>query len=149
MPHSNPFWAILLDAGSDAPPAGSTRLLVTHQKQYLPYCDRVLVLREGQVTAFGTWTELQELTELQAKTAALVPCAASQVVEFEKGRDETVDAVVIDLLFDKGRGSRESNRGGEGGRMTGRGSGERGDWVSRLSAPHVSSPKNLLVSSTV
>ena len=67
------------------------------------------------MTAFGTWTELQELTELQAKTAALVPCAASQVVEFEKGRDETVDAVVIDLLFEKGEGAGNRTGGEKGG----------------------------------
>lgn len=37
---------------------GSTRLLVTHQRQYLPACDRVLVLRDGQLIAQGTYAEL-------------------------------------------------------------------------------------------
>ena len=38
--------------------AGATRLLVTHQRQYLPSCDRVLVLRLGRLVAEGTQAEL-------------------------------------------------------------------------------------------
>ncbi|KAL4420399.1 hypothetical protein ABPG75_010055 [Micractinium tetrahymenae] len=38
--------------------AGSTRLLVTHQRQFLPGCDAVLVLRGGQVAFRGTYAEL-------------------------------------------------------------------------------------------
>ncbi len=61
-------------AGSDAAaavncrcigPAGlmarATRVLVTHQRQYLPQCDRVMVLRQGRVHAFGTWPEIAAL----------------------------------------------------------------------------------------
>ena len=40
---------------------GSTRVLVTHQRQYLPRCDRVAVLRDGALVALGTWQELMEL----------------------------------------------------------------------------------------
>jgi len=36
-------------------------LLVTHQRHFLPLCDRVLVLRDGAVVALGTWTELAAL----------------------------------------------------------------------------------------
>jgi len=36
----------------------TTRLLVTHQRQFLPRCDRVLVLRAGRVLALGTWEQL-------------------------------------------------------------------------------------------
>jgi ABC-type bacteriocin/lantibiotic exporter with double-glycine peptidase domain len=41
--------------------AGSTRVLVTHQRQYLPACDRLLVLRHGRVAAAGTFAELADL----------------------------------------------------------------------------------------
>lgn len=41
--------------------AGSTRVLVTHQRQYLPRCDRVAVLRGGRLVALGTWEELAPL----------------------------------------------------------------------------------------
>ena len=41
--------------------AGSTRVLVTHQRQYLPACDRLLVLRHGRVAAAGTFAELSGL----------------------------------------------------------------------------------------
>ncbi len=48
--------------------AGSARILITHQRQYLPQCDRVLVLRGGRVHAIGTPVELalMKLPELQA-----------------------------------------------------------------------------------
>ena len=40
---------------------GRTRLLVTHQKQFLPLCDRVLVIRKGRVAALGAWRDLKAL----------------------------------------------------------------------------------------
>ena len=46
--------------GPDGVMAGSTRLLVTHQKQYLPFCDRILVLKDGIVVAEGTYDHLVE-----------------------------------------------------------------------------------------
>ena len=47
---------------------GSTRILVTHQRQFLPSCDRVLILRAGRMQALGTWDQVaaMELTELTA-----------------------------------------------------------------------------------
>ena len=36
-------------------------MLVTHQRQYLPACDRLLVLRQGRVAAAGTFAELSGL----------------------------------------------------------------------------------------
>jgi ABC-type multidrug transport system fused ATPase/permease subunit len=47
-----------------APFARCTRVLVTHQRQYLPRCDRVVVLRGGQVAAVGTWEELSRRDDL-------------------------------------------------------------------------------------
>jgi len=38
--------------------AGKTRILVTHQMQYLPMADRIVVLEQGQVVACGTYKEL-------------------------------------------------------------------------------------------
>jgi ABC-type bacteriocin/lantibiotic exporter with double-glycine peptidase domain len=47
----------LLDAlaGPDAP---WTLFFVTHAPEVLAVCDRVLVLRDGDLQAFGTWTEV-------------------------------------------------------------------------------------------
>ena len=39
-------------------PAGCTRLLVTHQRQFLPACDTLVVMRGGQVACSGTYAEL-------------------------------------------------------------------------------------------
>ena len=36
----------------------ATRILVTHQKQYLPRCDRILVVRGGRILEEGTFSEL-------------------------------------------------------------------------------------------
>jgi hypothetical protein len=56
--------------------AGTTRLLVTHQRQFLPGCDEVLVLRGGTVAYRGTYAELM---------AAGVPEAAAAQGELRAG----------------------------------------------------------------
>lgn len=43
---------------------GCTRLLVTHQRQYLPACDRVLVLRAGCIIADGSYELLRSQEDL-------------------------------------------------------------------------------------
>ena len=55
---------------------------MTHQRQYLPQCDRVLVLREGRVHAAGTPAELapRNLPELQATDGAL-PALLGRIVK--------------------------------------------------------------------
>lgn len=39
----------------------ATKVLVTHQKQYLPQCDIIYVLREGRISHRGTYDELAAL----------------------------------------------------------------------------------------
>lgn len=36
-------------------------MLVTHQRQFLPKCDRIAVLRQGHLIALGTWVQLLPL----------------------------------------------------------------------------------------
>ena len=52
-------------------------MLVTHQRQYLPACVRLLVLRGGRVAAAGTWAELAGLglSELHIPAGACARCA--------------------------------------------------------------------------
>lgn len=50
----------------------ATTLLVSHQKQYLGHCDRIIVLRDGRVAALGTYDEL---------SAAGVPEVAVQDID--------------------------------------------------------------------
>ena len=38
--------------------AGTTRLLITHQRQYLPACDLILVMAGGRIVDRGTYAEL-------------------------------------------------------------------------------------------
>ena len=52
---------------------GSTRLLVTHQRHFLPQCDRILVLKHGHQKALGTYSEIAatahaELAQLENET---------------------------------------------------------------------------------
>ena len=37
----------------------STRLLVTHQRQFLPLCDRIVLMNEGRIEVLGTWKEVE------------------------------------------------------------------------------------------
>ena len=39
--------------------AGKTRILVTHQTQFLPQCDNVVVLSQGEVRATGSYQQLK------------------------------------------------------------------------------------------
>lgn len=40
---------------------GATRLLVSHQRQFLPKCGRLIVLRGGRIVADGSFQQLQSL----------------------------------------------------------------------------------------
>ncbi|GAX82138.1 hypothetical protein CEUSTIGMA_g9566.t1 [Chlamydomonas eustigma] len=59
--------------------AGSTRVLVTHQRQYLPKCDRVMVMRGGRCAALGTWEEVSLLDLPELKAGATAAGAAAEV----------------------------------------------------------------------
>lgn len=37
----------------------STRVIVTHQRQFLPQCDRIAILRHGRIVAFAPWEHLK------------------------------------------------------------------------------------------
>ena len=50
---------------------GSTRILLTHQRQFLPRCDRVLVLRAGSIQALGSWEEVAGLNLPELTAGAL------------------------------------------------------------------------------
>ncbi len=54
--------------------ASATRVLVTHQRQVLPRCDRVLVLRQGRPLALGTWQEVAALQLPELTAGARLPC---------------------------------------------------------------------------
>eukprot|EP00210_Caulerpa_lentillifera_P006266 g5985.t1 len=45
-------------SGVDGLMKNSTRLLVTHQKQFLPNCDRIILMNNGEIECIGTWNEL-------------------------------------------------------------------------------------------
>lgn len=36
----------------------STRLLVTHQRQFLPRCDRIVIMNNGRIDCVGTWNQV-------------------------------------------------------------------------------------------
>ena len=59
--------------------AGKTRLLVTHARHYLPRCDRVAVVRNGEIVALGTPSELagKKVPELVAAVREAAASASS------------------------------------------------------------------------
>ena len=66
--------------------AGSTRLLVTHQRQYLPSCDLILVMAGGRIVEQGTYAEL----------------AARGISQVIATQGETPEWKWVDLRFDCG-----------------------------------------------
>ena len=43
----------------------ATRVLVTHQRQFLPECDSIVIMKNGKIEASGTWDELADHEMLQ------------------------------------------------------------------------------------
>ncbi|KAG2430853.1 hypothetical protein HXX76_009827 [Chlamydomonas incerta] len=141
------FERVLGPAGLMAVRCGTTRLLVTHQEQFLPLCDRVLLLRGGRQAALGPWSEVQQL---RREPLALAPAAgASAAAESAVSTPVTVGTATADAAVDSGAdagGANDSSgeqRGsmgrartviagwvGTGGRLTmwggGGGGGDRG-----------------------
>lgn len=62
---------------------------MTHQRQHLPACDRVIVLRGGRIAADGSFAELQarDIAELRADTAAELDDAAYDQSIHRSSRD--------------------------------------------------------------
>jgi hypothetical protein len=82
---------------------GATRILVTHQTQWLHACDRVLVLRDGAIAADGPWAALRAdpaLSELAAAVAAAATDGALDVdgpeaTDTDAGDDMDGDAIAV------------------------------------------------------
>lgn len=41
--------------------SGKTRILVTHQLQYMPLVDMIVVLKDGEIVELGTYEELMKV----------------------------------------------------------------------------------------
>ena len=69
---------------------GTTRVLVTHARHYLPRCDRVVILRGGRVAHVGTPAELAALG-----VPELAPSATAPPVDVDAAADaaDDLDAV--------------------------------------------------------
>ncbi|XP_002967127.2 putative ABC transporter C family member 15 [Selaginella moellendorffii] len=69
--------------------ASKTVILVTHQVEFLPVADLILVLNDGRITQSGTYTQL-----LQAKTDFSVLVGAhNKAMEVMNQADKTLDSV--------------------------------------------------------
>ncbi|CAD7702664.1 unnamed protein product [Ostreobium quekettii] len=81
---------------------GSTRLLVTHQRQFLPLCDRVIVLRCGEIVANGPWRDLQNqgFDELKSTTDLQQLAHPQRTLSIE----ETLESVGGDMETDGNNG---------------------------------------------
>jgi ABC-type multidrug transport system fused ATPase/permease subunit len=99
---------------------GKTRLLVTHQTQYLSQCDRVVYMHEGRVVASGTYDELlaedarNGLVDLKLLGSSRQR-GAREVVETEEGAGNKA----------AGTGKEEGAKGADEGKG-GNAAGERG-----------------------
>eukprot|EP01041_Mallomonas_annulata_P004968 gene4968-9939_t len=87
---------------------GKTVILVTHQLQYLPFGDRVLLLNgRGEQTFFGTYDQLKDNKELLASAgvvgteAAMSPYKSEQKLQRMYSDDtESGDASGVELNYD-------------------------------------------------
>ncbi|GLC33196.1 hypothetical protein PLESTB_000360400 [Pleodorina starrii] len=87
---------------------GTTRLLVTHQRQYLPKCDRVLVLRGGRLQAAAPWPQVAalRLPELTAGHGGMggggegAAAAGGGVEAVEATVDEALDEMAAEAAAD-------------------------------------------------
>ena len=61
--------------------AGKTRLLVTHQTQYLSYCDRIVILHDGKIIAQGSYNELLQQSMSQCDTESYCELNLSKFFE--------------------------------------------------------------------
>lgn len=82
-----------------------TRVLVTHQLQYLPFVDRIYVMNDGTVQASGTYQQLQEqgvdfVGLLQAEAEEKTK---GKAVEAEKATDD--QALADDDVLEGGTGA--------------------------------------------
>eukprot|EP00026_Physarum_polycephalum_P000482 Phypoly_transcript_00483.p1 GENE.Phypoly_transcript_00483~~Phypoly_transcript_00483.p1 ORF type:complete len:1415 (-),score=265.79 Phypoly_transcript_00483:241-4485(-) len=64
--------------------AGKTVILVTHQLQYLPKCDSVIVMSSGTISAHGTFNELMSKLDF----SELIGQHVDLTVEAEAGKQE-------------------------------------------------------------
>eukprot|EP01041_Mallomonas_annulata_P002395 gene2395-4646_t len=87
---------------------GKTVILVTHQLQYLPFGDRVLLLNgRGEQTFFGTYDQLKDNKELLAsagvvdKETAMLPSSSEQnLLGIEFHNTPMEDATGVELNYD-------------------------------------------------
>eukprot|EP00210_Caulerpa_lentillifera_P006263 g5982.t1 len=74
----------------------STSLLVTHQKQFLPLCDRIILMNNGEIEAIGTWSELANhhlLKDIEKETTKQSNYVnPAPINQFEVKGIETLDA---------------------------------------------------------
>jgi hypothetical protein len=108
---------------------GCTRVLVTHQTQWLHACDRVYVLRRGAVIGEGPWKDLHQRADLPELKHVATEVSLDADVDLEisgSGSDssragtpiksETLDAGTLrggSCLASKGAGGAEIGNGGE------------------------------------
>ncbi|CAG9463350.1 unnamed protein product [Pedinophyceae sp. YPF-701] len=97
--------------------AGRTRVLVTHQRQYLPRCDRVLVLRGGRIAALGPYEEVRGAIE-----DAIAPTSATEKAAGTGAAADVADiapeALTVDVLDDEKGGEDGKGSADEGDRST-------------------------------
>eukprot|EP00210_Caulerpa_lentillifera_P007441 g7111.t1 len=53
--------------GTNALMRNSTRLLVTHQRQFLSFCDRIILMDDGRIECIDTWDHLQNHEQLKVE----------------------------------------------------------------------------------
>ena len=95
--------------------AGTTRVLVTHQTQYLPHADAVIILDSGRVLAQGTYLELRE-----KDASGELDLSSISSLQIERDAELEAELEVEAAPSAKGGAEREKDGGRESGAAGGK-----------------------------
>eukprot|EP01128_Nolandella_sp_AFSM9_P006332 TRINITY_DN3225_c5_g1_i1.p1 TRINITY_DN3225_c5_g1~~TRINITY_DN3225_c5_g1_i1.p1 ORF type:complete len:1698 (-),score=443.16 TRINITY_DN3225_c5_g1_i1:254-4717(-) len=99
---------------------GKTRVLVTHQLQYMKDCDQIIVLKKGKVTEIGTFKDLMKSGATFAKLIKKhVSATKDDKKKNSKKGDDAADDKKDDAAQEAGTGKKDSKLMGKEGRAVG------------------------------
>ncbi|KAG1678436.1 Multidrug resistance-associated protein 1 [Nymphon striatum] len=80
-----------------------TRLLVTHGLKYLPNCDFVVVMKDGQISESGTYEDLMERSKVFSELMKQYTCSSAEEENSVKIQNRKISEMLMKEEFEKGQ----------------------------------------------